>query len=97
MESSTPITYADNFGNFFKVLLVKLFGNPFVAFNIYYLLLFPQIAIIAFLVMRSMRISHIMSYLGAVTYAFLPAIFLRGQGHLVVSSYQFVPLGILLS
>lgn len=94
--SNTQNTYTDNFGNITKIVLVKLLGNKFVAFNVYYLLLFPEIAIIAFLVMRSLKISHIMSFLGSITYAFLPAIFLRGQGHLVVSCYQFVPLGILL-
>ncbi len=96
MYSNTQNTYTDNIGNITKVVLVKLLGDKFVAFNVYYLLLFPEIAIIAFLVMRSLKISHIMSYLGSITYAFLPAIFLRGQGHLVVSCYQFVPLGILL-
>lgn len=96
MYSNTQNTYTDNIGNITKVVLVKLLGDKFVAFNVYYLLLFPEIAIIAFLVMRSLKISHIMSYLGSITYAFLPAIFLRGQGHLVVSCYQFVPFGILL-
>ncbi|MBB2182844.1 hypothetical protein H0486_08145 [Lachnospiraceae bacterium MD1] len=88
------LTY--NFDNLITKMLVSITNNAGMTYNIQYLLLFPFIAIISFLVMRNLNICYYISVFGSLTFSFLPFIFLRNQAHIVLSQYQFIPLSILL-
>ncbi len=91
-----PSLFLDNF----DILVIKalmFFTHDIAAtVNLQYILLFPFIAIISYFVMKSLKINSILSILGSLTFAFSPYIFYRGMYHTVLSTYQFVPLSILL-
>lgn len=55
-----------------------------------------MIAYVAYFVLRQLRIKEWLSTGGALVYAFLPFIFIRGIGHIVLSCYYFVPLAVLM-
>lgn len=55
-----------------------------------------MIAYVAYFVLRQLRIKEWLSTGGALVYAFLPFIFIRGIGHIVLSCYYFVPLAVLV-
>lgn len=76
--------------------LVTVIPNFVMALNLQFLLLFPTIALIAYFVMRSLKIRCLVAAPCAVAFAFLPAIFYRNILHFNLSTYQFVPLSILL-
>ncbi|WIH89665.1 hypothetical protein NEI02_08110 [Brachyspira pilosicoli] len=83
-----------------EVLLMKiisLFGfNSFIdIFNIAYILIFPISSIIAFYVMRNLKISIFVSIIGALSFAFLPFVFQRIP-HYFLAAIYFIPLTILL-
>ncbi len=84
------------------ILAVKFFllvgGNDAVkAANLTYLSAFYIIALVAYIVLRQLKIKELVSASGALVYAFLPFIFMRGMGHLALSCYYFVPFGVLMA
>ncbi|MEI0593350.1 hypothetical protein R4K52_01465 [Brachyspira pilosicoli] len=84
-----------------EVLLMKIISlfsfNSFIdIFNIAYILIFPISAIIAFYVIRNLKISAFVSMIGALSFAFLPFIFQRIP-HYYLAAIYFIPLTILLS
>lgn len=85
-----------NFDNIILKLCVWIFKEPAISVNIFYFSLFIMIGVISFLVMRQLKIRHIYAVLGSLTFEFMPYIFMRGIGHIVLSAYQFVPLSILI-
>ncbi len=48
-------------------------------------------------VLRKLGLSRVASGVGAFVYAFAPYHFLRGEGHLLLSGYEMMPIGILLA
>jgi phosphoglycerol transferase len=64
--------------------------------NAFYLLTFALIAGTAFVVLRALSISRLVSAAIAVLFAVLPYHFLRGQAHLMLGAYEAVPLGAFL-
>lgn len=84
-----------NFDNMLLKILVDVTGQPVFALNILFLLLFPMISLSAYFVLRQMNIKQWVAAAGALTYAFMPYLFMRGMNHFVLASYYFVPISIL--
>ena len=76
--------------------LLAFVKNPFIAVNIEYIIIPLITSFIAFFVLRELQISNWLSVCASVTYSFLPYYFLRNVQHLVLATYQFVPLAFLL-
>lgn len=91
-----PSGLTDNFDTLITKLLVSITGNIAVTVNLQFLLLFPLISVICYLVLTHLKIKNIVAICGALTYAFSPYIFYRSMVHNSLSTYQFVPLSILL-
>lgn len=90
--------YASSFHGFDNMLLKILVGitnQPALAVNILFLLLFPMISLSSYFVLRQMRVKQWVAAGGALTYAFMPYLFMRGMNHFVLASYYFVPISIL--
>ncbi len=64
--------------------------------NIFYLLTFPLTTLTSMLVFRQFKISYSSSIFGSLIYTFVPYHFLRGEGHLFLSTYYLVPLAIMV-
>lgn len=90
--------YASSFHGFDNMLLkiiVEITNEPTFAVNILFLLLFPMISLSSYFVLRQMRVKQWVAVGGALTYAFMPYLFMRGMNHFVLASYYFVPVSIL--
>ena len=75
------------------IAVVGLFTkDPFLVLNIFYLLTFPLVTISALYVFRQLNFSYATALFGSLLYTFLPYHFRRGEGHLFLSAYYFVPL-----
>ncbi len=81
-------------------LLVKFFtsvtGEYVKGVNYTFLATFYLIGLVTYFVLRSLNIREWISVGGSLTFAFLPFIFFRNVEHLVLSSYYFIPLLVLL-
>lgn len=84
-----------NFDNWLMKAVVLFTDDAAVAVNILFLMLFPMIALSGYFVLRQMNIRPWVSVGGALTYAFMPYIFMRGVNHFVLASYYFVPISLL--
>ncbi|MDQ3880903.1 MAG: hypothetical protein M3295_07520 [Chloroflexota bacterium] len=80
--------------NFAVLKGIGLFtSSPGLVLNAYYLLSFPLIAVVAFLVLRELDVSSAVALVCATLYALAPYHFLRGEGHFFLGLYYSVPLG----
>ncbi|WP_068779042.1 hypothetical protein [Paenibacillus sp. GM2] len=83
------------FDNFF-LLIIKVFSlftsQYALVYNVYFLLTFPLTAAVSFYIFRKLKLSTSISMLGSQLFTFVPYHFLRGQSHLFLSSYFFVPI-----
>lgn len=66
--------------------------NPFLVLNIFYLLTYPLVTISALYGFLRFKLSYATALFGSLLYTFLPYHFLRGESHLFLSAYYFVPL-----
>jgi hypothetical protein len=73
-----------------------VFGNPFVAVNVFFILTFVGISVSAYLVMRRLGVSRLAGGAMALLYTFLPYHFARGTAHLLLAAYWLVPVAGLL-
>ncbi|HUO04676.1 MAG TPA: zinc-ribbon domain-containing protein [Candidatus Binataceae bacterium] len=64
--------------------------------NLYFILTFPLAAVTSLIVMRTFGASYPSAITASLLFTLLPYHFLRGEGHLLLSSYWTVPLGISL-
>ena len=79
------------------IALVGLFTkHPFLVLNIFYLLTFPLVTLSALFVFRQLNLSYAVSLFGSLLYTFLPYHFMRGESHLFLSAYYFIPLVVLV-
>ncbi len=79
------------------IKVVSLFTHGYAeTLNIYFLLGFPLTALIALLVFRHFDFSYSTAILGSLLFTFLPYHFMRGEGHLPLSSYYLVPPMVML-
>jgi phosphoglycerol transferase len=77
--------------------LIGLFAkDPFLILNIFYLLTFPLVTISALYVFRQLNLSYATSLFGSLAYTFLPYHFMRGESHLFLAAYYFIPLVVLV-
>jgi hypothetical protein len=83
-------------GDSLYLLIIKLLGvpfhNPAVVVNLFFLLGFPLIAIIAYGVLRRLGISTGVAVVCAALYAVLPFHFGSTETHVFLSSYFLVPV-----
>jgi phosphoglycerol transferase len=77
--------------------LTWITGGPGAAVNVFYVLTFFAVAFTSHIVLRILGCSRIASALGAFLYAFAPYHFLRGEGHILLSGYELVPIAVLLA
>lgn len=80
-----------------KFFLAVTGNHPIKAANLTYLAAFYLIAGTSYLVFRLLKLQKWLSFAGALAYAFLAFIFMRGMGHLNLSCYYFVPFGVLMA
>ena len=66
-------------------------SDPGALINIYYVIGYPLIAGVAFLVLRALGISRPVALVGGVLYTCLPYHFEQGSGHLFLGEYFAVP------
>ncbi|MEP7113033.1 MAG: hypothetical protein ABI862_07195 [Ilumatobacteraceae bacterium] len=78
-------------------LFAVLTGGPGAAVNAFFIATFAAVAFTSHLVLRRLGFSRLASGVGAFVYAFAPYHFLRGEGHLLLSGYELVPVGVLLA
>lgn len=78
-------------------LLAHITGGPGAAVNVFFIGTFSAVAFTSHLVLRRFGWSRIAAAVGAFVYAFAPYHFLRGEGHLLLSGYEMVPIGVLLA
>jgi len=86
----------DNLNLLVLQVLGWVFGNPFTAVNVFFLLTFVGIAVAAYLVLRRLGVSRFTGAAMALLYTFLPYHFARGTAHLLLSAYWLVPVAGLL-
>jgi phosphoglycerol transferase len=73
-------------------LLALFTSNYALVLNVYFLLTFPLIAVLALATFRQFGVSYPVGILGGTLYAFLPFHLFPGEGHLPYSSYFLVPV-----
>lgn len=71
--------------------------NYAVVMNLFFLAGFPLVAVSALFVWRQLGMSYAAAALGGLLFAYLPFHFLRGESHLFLASYYFVPLALLVA
>jgi hypothetical protein len=86
----------DNLNLLVLQVLGWVFGNPFTAVNVFFLLTFVGIAVAAYLVLRRLGVSRLTGAAVALLYTFLPYHFARGTAHILLSAYWLVPVAGLL-
>src|SRR5215208_6910918 len=81
----------------FHLVLIKMLGllssDPVFVANVFFLLSFPLVALVAFLVLRQLGISGDAALVCSVLYALAPYHFLRDHQHLNLAAYYSVPVG----
>ncbi len=87
--------------NNFYFLLLKLASlvtshYPLVI-NFFFLLGFPLTVVSALFVLRQFKVSWGVAVFASLLYTFLPFHFARGQHHLFLSAYYFVPLAVMVT
>jgi phosphoglycerol transferase len=79
----------------FYLLLLRLFAfftsNQALIINLFFLLSFPLTTLSALAVFRHFGVSWPPAIFGSLLYTFLPFHFARGQHHLFLSAYYFIP------
>ena len=84
----------DNLHFFLIYLLLQIFKDAVIAYNLYYLLTFVFATITAYFVLRKFKIPFFIALPGALAYGFLPYHILR-ESHITLAGYYLVPLIIL--
>lgn len=84
-------------GDSLNVVLLKVFGlfgaESATAMNLLYVASFPFVGVSAYLALRALGAAPWPAVVCATLYALLPYHFIRGEGHLFLSTYYAVPAG----
>jgi phosphoglycerol transferase len=84
-------------GDSLHLALIKLLGvfysDPVLVLNLFFLLSFPLVALVSFVVLRQLGISSAVALVCSVLYALAPYHFVRGEFHLWLAAYYSVPVG----
>jgi hypothetical protein len=87
---------ADNLQFVWANVLGHIFGNPFVAENVYYILGFPLAALSAVWFLRTINVSRWLTVVLAALFAIAPYHFIRNEEHFWFAEYYAVPLLLVL-
>lgn len=85
-----------NFENACTFAITRFTKDPFIAFNIQFLLAIVFCGATSFIVLRQLKVSRLLALAGAILYATSPYIYNRLMGHFILGACYFVPLSILL-
>lgn len=77
-------------------LLGMALGSPTLTVNVFFLLSFPITVVTTLFVLRHFGVSYGPAVLASILFAFLPYHIYRNVSHLGLSSYYFVPLGVMV-
>jgi len=84
-------------GDSLHLALFKLLGvfssDPVLILNLFFLLSFPLVALMSFLVLRQLGIRAAVALVCSVLYALAPYHFWRGEPHVFLGAYYSVPVG----
>lgn len=88
------------YGDFLNVLALKILVNVFqdigIGINLFHILSTILLAVISYVVMRKLSVSRLFSYLGALTFTFIPYKVIRLRGHYFLSFCTWIPLVVLV-
>jgi phosphoglycerol transferase len=87
----------DNFHWLILKVLYALSGTTGGAVNLFYVLSSCAVAAMTMIVMRMFGVRRWLALVMTLLFVFLPYHFARGEGHILLSGYQLVPLGVLLA
>ena len=73
-------------------LLGQVWPDPFLVFNLFFLLTYPLAALTATAVLRHFRLGFAPAAVGGLLFAFAPYHFFRGENHYFLSAYYMVPI-----
>jgi phosphoglycerol transferase len=88
---------ADNLHLLVLRVIAAVTGGPGAAVNVFFIATFAAVAFTSHLVLRKLGLSRVAAGVGAFIYAFAPYHFLRGEGHLLLSGYEMIPVGVLIA
>lgn len=78
--------------DFLIIKLISIFAHNYATtMNLYFLLTFPLTTVAAMLVFRQFKVSYASSLVGSLLFAFIPYHMMRGEEHLFLAAYFFVP------
>lgn len=77
---------------FLTMKFIGLFTNASATLNIYFIFTFSAVAMFAFGAAKWWGLRPLTAFLISSLYAFLPYHFFRGEGHLLLSMYAFLPI-----
>lgn len=80
-----------------KVFLLFTGNDTFATANLVYFSIFYIASLVMYIVMRLLESDRYIAAVGALVYAFISFVFMRGVGHLSLSSHYFVPLAVLMA
>ena len=83
--------------NMVTLKALSLFLTPAASVNVFFVLGFPAIAVVAYGCLRLLGISRPLACVLGVLYAILPYHFLRNESHLFLSAYFAVPVACVLA
>ncbi len=87
----------DNFHWLILKVLYVVSGTTGGAVNLFYVVSSCAVAAMTMIAMRLFGVRRWLALVMALLFVFLPYHFARGEGHILLSGYQLVPLGVLLA
>ncbi len=87
----------DNFHWLILKVLYVVSGTTGGAVNLFYVVSSCAVASMTMIAMRLFGVRRWLALVMALLFVFLPYHFARGEGHILLSGYQLVPLGVLLA
>jgi hypothetical protein len=83
---------ADNFNYLLLRGIVAVTRSPWAAINVFFLLTFATVAALAYVALRMLGVRRWVAAIMALVYDFVPYHFVRGEQHLLLTAFHFVPL-----
>ena len=90
------VIHTDNLANLLLKIIFYFSNNIFFSVNILFIINCIFISTISYFVLIYLKINRLIALLASLTYTLLPYIIIRNIGHLFLSMYLFIPLGLLL-
>jgi hypothetical protein len=87
---------ADNFNYLLLRLFAAITRSPWGGINVFFLLTFATVGACAYVAFRFLGLRRGVAALLAIIYDIAPYHFIRGEQHLLLAAYEFVPLALVL-